>query len=61
MVLVVANHTLGRTHNLSVHINSSKTSGSTGIKCIPGFRCVPFVLAQPVVILGIYNCELTLC
>ena len=57
MVLVVANHTLGCTHNLSMHINGSTTFASIGIKCGPTFGCVPFVLVQPVVIVRVNYCK----
>ena len=57
MVLVVANHTLGCTHNLSMHINGSTTFASIGIKCGLTFGCVPFVLVQPVVIVRVNYCK----
>jgi hypothetical protein len=57
---MVAHHAFRRPHNLSMHAYYFSIFKSLGVKSISALHGTPFVLRQPIVILGIYNSELAL-
>lgn len=60
MVFMVAHQAFRHPQNFSMHFNSSTIFTSTCVETISIFTRTPFVLVKPIVIFGVYNCELAL-
>ena len=62
MVDMIHEHVIRDIYDLSVHSDVQSLScgpgplTSDGIRCMGPFRSVPFVFAQPLVVVGIDNC-----